>query len=322
MSFWVNNSGHIITDASGHPIECDVCPCAKTPGVKCCVIGDTFPELYLWAYFEGTSTLAGVGLPGCLPNLCPAVPPINNGVYRSYGAFTGNTFSYGFGAYTLVGQCGCVNVRLVALCSPDIDGNLVYDFSIDMDFGDGSGYLGPQNLGGCSLSLPQCSYYAVGVAPGLASGDLLFDGFLLTTRDPATGILCPDGSIVQTSITFNITVNNAVGTPTLYSCSMIFAPMPHGGPPFCYEWRGYLADCSSGACTLAFLYFDSVNWNLYAQTNAGLPFGGDRHFMWSQAAFPTGGAFGDANFINGSTDWPACGAGSPTPTPMWSLTNP
>lgn len=320
MAFWTLN-GQPVTDANGHWIECDTCPC--TGAVTCCADGDTLPTVYLWSYYEGTNDGGTPPLtPGCLPAVCSPSdnPGLTDGVYVSYGSFSAGPFDWNNGGFTLTGSCGCVTVQLVGSCtSREGTTALVFGVTINEDFG--GGYLGPEALPNsvnitthgelpdtseCILGLG-CGFYSNGLSGGVP-GDLIMDGYYITTRDPSTGIACPDGSIVSTILTFSITLLNSLGIPTLYSCDLVFAPFP-SGDFFCYEWRGFLADCSAGSCTTIWLWYDPSGplWHMRAQTHTG---SSDFRTIYSGSSFPTAGTMTD--------NWADCGGGT-TPIPAWTL---
>lgn len=306
--------GKIVVDATGKVVLCDTCPCTGATPTTCCTDGDSLPAVYIWGYFEGTNDGGSPPVaPGCLPQVCAptADPGLTDGIFISYGEFTGGSFAWNQGGFTLSGSCGCVGVRLIGSCTG------TYLATIDMNFG--TGFLGPQTLLNeiidtthgdqptthqCILTLG-CEKYG---NASLAPGDVVFPNFYVTTRDPATGIATPDGTTIPTIITFSITLLNALGVPTVYSCSLVFAANNTDG--FCYEWRGYLMDCSTGSCTLIRMWYDpsGPTWNIQAVTHTGA---GDFRSIYSGLSFSTSG--------NATSNWADCGGGA-TVNPMWSIT--
>ena len=315
MDAWIDSDA-VVVDSGGNVVLCDHCPCQEVAPV-CCPGGVTLPNVYLWAYFLGANDgNVPPATPGCLPVVCAPTTDsgLQFGVYQSYGSFTGGTFDWNNGPFTLLGSCGCVNVRLIGTCN-DLSRGEGFIVTIDMDFG--AGFLGTQQLAhsntGVSPNLTcvltqGCDAYA---NASHVPGDVYASGYYITTRDPATGILCLDGSIIPTTITFSITLLNSLGVPTIYSCDLVFGPQAGGtggSAFFCNQWRGFLFDCSEGMCTFIFLWFDGTNWNIQAQTHTG---SFDFINIYSGTSFPVSGL--------STNNWKDCGGGATT-TPLWTVT--
>lgn len=318
MAFWTLD-GHLVVDADGHPIECDTCPC--TGAVVCCAGGPTYDALYLWGYFSTGSGLPGT--PWCLSPDCTGTTfGANAGTgsgpfYRSYGVFSGGPVTWNKGDYSITGTIGCANVRLSASCLSAVFGFFEADFGAG--YQPGTGFPSETDVGsGCPVPTLGCFF-------GDTSGGYVGPAasMYLTDRDPATGILCPDGSIVPTTFSVNLMLGL-----TTYTCTMVFAGANGGyddGSTGCYKWLGYLVDCSSADfCHLIVMeYIDISGYN-----------GGSVSFPPSTLGWALVGLFGAVgitstcrfyldvplpNSGNAIDDWDAC-SGVPNPNPMWSIT--
>ncbi len=320
MPFFTDpSSGFLLVDkVSGLPIEDSTCCCDTTPVTPCCTEGETLHHVYCYAYASSGAFQAGPPdtNPGCLPFDCDDIEngaPCNNGAARKYrdaGKWSHPTFNWNAGDFNDAGSCGCFDVRIHGSC---VDNQ--FKAFINMDFGYGP--VGDRQLDAtydseqCVLMLGCFNY-----SPGGFTAKPTDVSYLLTLRDPATGILVPDGSVVQTRITFNLTLVDGGGTPTVYSCQLWYAPLsPESPNNTCWTWIGYLV--AQGCCYLIELDFlpDFFGaglgaWLLQGFTCTGIH---DGHLMYNAAPFPVMGNMVDT--------WTGCD-GSTSVMPPWSLSNP
>jgi hypothetical protein len=126
--------------------------------------------------------------------------------------------------------------------------------------------------------------------------------YYFTDRDPSTGILCPDGSIIDTQISVTMTLGG-VPDPSSYPpqpVTLTFSPYleldaivnlfltPH---LYCYSWFGHYTNCT-GHETRLVLYYDGANWNFMVGDPSGP---GTARVVYSGTSLPTTGATGDAS---------------------------
>lgn len=302
--------GAALVDATGAVILCAECPCGET-APPCCPDGDVLPAVYVWAYSSSAAIDTPPNYHGCLSLDCPGLVSEGSLNYRDYGSFSGGSFAWNLGSFTTVGKIGCANVTIRGTCGTTFGGTIDFDF--------GLGYLGQQTFVNDNPTPTRCVLTLGCDAYGHSAGPTNVN-YYLTTKDPATGILAPDVSVVPTTVTFGVTLmSGLMCSPSLYSCALIFSPnSPDFGSFGCYQWSGYLTDCTSGTVChgIVMFYTDDISpWSFGAPVAGWVilayiaPATVER--VYAAVPFP-----GSGNMLD---DWPACGACTNT-TPMWSIT--
>lgn len=305
VAFW-EMDGKIIVDGDGKPIDCDRCPCGTQASGgaanSCCTDGITIRHIYIYGYF-----LSPGGAYGCLPLVC-------RGQYVSSGMI--GPFDWNAGSFVKAGSIGCVTATLTGSCvggSAGVDGT--YQLALAVNFGGGHTFSGNLNNTtnatdhGGGIITERCAL-DLGCSRAVAFADVS-GAFLITQRNPATGIACPDGFVHPLTFTFNLTLTDAGGTPTAYSCTMTYAPLAQitAINSSCWSWNGFLDNCTE-TCSFIQLSWSATDskWHLAARTHTGAS---DNITVYDGTAFPTAGM--------STNDWKACGANA-NPTPMWSIT--
>lgn len=329
--------GKLVVDATGHPIDCDVCPCTIAPPA-CCTDGNTLDTVYVWAYASsGVDSLPNYH--GCMPLDCPPLDAEGGRKYRTYGLFTGGPFAWNNGAFTLNGMIGCANVQIIGGCEPLSAGPLTgQKFFTTINFDFGGGFIGPQTvansvipteIGMTGAATTQC-ILTLGCDNYISPSGPTDINYYLTTRDPLTGILCPDTTVMPTTLTFSTTLMTPnpitlVCVPTLYSCTLAFSPLsPEFGSFGCYQWSGYLTDCTSGTVChgIVMAYLSDISPYTFGAAVAGwviLVYIAASTVVRVYAATPAPSPSTLPGVGVMLDNYPACGTCANT-TPMWSNT--
>lgn len=268
-------AGALLVDGDGHPILCDDVPtCAA-----CCEESDP-TVLYVWVHWM---TCGSPNAPAT--TTCVGQRAGSTSFYNAFSWGAGLAFAIPYNVlspespvdYALSTQpFPCVSLRLTQHCRvcEGVQGVLgsIYVSFLNPDppalpFGmtavsDITSEIGCVPLEGC--------FYGGGLFFNTTEPYLRF---YFTERDPATGILCPDNSVVPTTVSFSATLAG----PTTFSADLVFSPLLNlsidNGPfhihvgdlSFCYSWFGWFNDCG-GHQTRVALFYDNLNakWELVA----------------------------------------------------------
>lgn len=303
--------GKLLTAANGDPAQCCCPEAAAPPSSKCCVNGNV-QTLFFYGYFWLNASY------GCLP--LQFTDTTSGDVYFTFGTFSGGAVQWNGDTFTIAGSIGCVDVTLHGVCTHTVDmaHHLVHDlYSITTTYDFGGGHTFSRAINNRTSCVPTDQIDGSGntIENCLCIADT---GCVQVTSDVSGGvyisetadIVTPTGDTIPETITFNVSLTDAGGTPTLYSCSLRFSPnfSSAGGSTTCWTWSGYLVDCTGHTTAVSVYYGTDLLWHVAAFAHTGIF---DSIDVYDGASFPTAGV--------STGDWRPCGA-SLNFTPMWSVT--